>query len=522
MKPKNMTVYLLKYLKITKYIKMLIKVMVSRFHARKTSVSPHTLEEKIEKKLLENQKAKSFPFLVDMPSPSLAVRQIESLKTMRPTFLHSALRSKRSFYREVERQAATNVKQSMLLNPRVRRARLTVVALLSALLLAAVPVHASEPMSFESSNTPIGDFVSWFSGHTGQTIVMAKGVGGTVSFSATDLRPSEYAAFFESVLNSHGYELNQRNGFYTITIREEAITALLPSMVKLYRLQHVRNTKLVQLMGSVLAATQEQSSGKQALQNHDVEILPTTNAIIVTGTAGQIEKVDAIIAGIDRPQRQVFIEAVITETEVGSLEEIGVNLSVQLGRAGFVSNNMGFDKANDNLLFFEGGDFTAFVKAVSKASNTKLLSRPNLLIMDREEGYITVGQNVPFLVSREVTDGGKEIQSIERKDVGVSLRVRPHVMGDEVILEIEQQSDSVSNSAVAADIITNTRTLKTVAKVKSRQTITLGGLISTEQRTSESGVPILMHVPLLGAVFRWDKDEEVKKELSVVIKTTIL
>ncbi|WP_080927909.1 secretin N-terminal domain-containing protein [Vibrio nigripulchritudo] len=396
------------------------------------------------------------------------------------------------------------------------------VGLLLALSVLITPVQADDSISFESSNTPIGDFVSWFSGHTGQTIVMAKGVTGSVSFSATDLRPNEYAAFFESVLRSHGYQLNQRNGFYTITIDEEEVTELKPSKVKLYRLNHVRNTKLVQLMGSMLAATQEQAVGGQEIKNHDVEILPTTNAIIVTGTDGQIEKIDAIIAGIDKPQRQVFIEAVITETEVGSSEEIGVNLSVQLGNAGFVSNNMGYDKLTDNLLFFEGGDFSAFVKAVSNSTNTKLLSRPNLLIMDREEGYITVGQNVPFLVSREVTDGGKEIQAIERKDVGVSLRVRPHVMGEEVILEIEQQSDSVSNSAVAADIITNTRTLKTVAKVKSRQTITLGGLISTEQRLSESGVPVLMHVPLLGAAFRWDRDVEIKKELSIVIKTTLL
>lgn len=159
---------------------------------------------------------------------------------------------------------------------------------------------------------------------------------------------------------------------------------------------------------------------------------------------------------------------------------------------------------------------------MSKNQNTKLLSRPNMFIMDRERGYITVGQNVPFLTSSEVTDGGNRVQQIERKDVGVSLEVVPHVIGDHVVLQIMQKSDSVTDSSIASDIITNTRTLQTVVKVKDRQTISLGGLISQEQRDSVSGVPVLMDVPLLGALFRSEKTNTVDKELKVTIRTTVL
>ncbi|OEE69467.1 secretin N-terminal domain-containing protein [Vibrio genomosp. F6] len=375
---------------------------------------------------------------------------------------------------------------------------------------------------FESKDTPISDFISWFAKQTGQKVVLGHGVTGSVSFTAPDLKPDEYASFFVSVLNSHGYELIGDNGIYTVLVDADSVQAIEPSIVKLYRLQNVRNSKVVELMGSMLKATQTQTIKNQPLQNYDVEILPTTNAIIITGSSKQIEKIDALIQGIDRPQKQVFIEAIITEQEIGDSKEVGVNLEAAFTNAGFTTQPTPINKLKDSFFIFDNGDFSALVKAVSTNKNTELLSRPNMLIMDRERGYITVGQNVPFLVSSEVTDGGNTIQQIERKDVGVSLEVVPHVMGDSVVLVINQESSSVTDSAAAADIITNKRTLTTVVKVKDNQTIALGGLISTEDRDSVSGVPLLMDIPWLGAAFRSDKKEIIKKELRVVIKTTIL
>lgn len=385
-----------------------------------------------------------------------------------------------------------------------------------------LPVRASAPAVFESRDTPIAEFVSWFATYTGQTVVLGQGVTGKVSFTAPELKQSEYASFFDSVLRSHGYELGHSNGVYTVSIDTEKLSPLEPPVVKLYRFDNVRNTKVTELINSMLRATQAESEKQQASVKYDVQILPTTNSIIVTGTTDQITKINALISGIDKPQKQVFIEAIITETELGDSKEVGVNLELALDNAGFITQPIAIDKAVDNLLFYDNGDFSALVKAVQSSEDTELLSRPNMLIMDREKGYITVGQNVPFLTSSEVTDGGNTIQQIERQDVGVSLEVTPHVLGDDVVLIINQESSSVTNSAIAADIITNKRTLQTVVKVRDRQTIALGGLISSEERKSISGVPVLMDIPLLGALFRSEGTNQIKKELKVVIKTTIL
>ncbi len=395
-------------------------------------------------------------------------------------------------------------------------------ALLVSLLTFSSPNLWAESSTFETANTPISEFVAWGARELNQPIVLGRGVMGTVSFTAPNLDPSEYASFFNNVLSAHGYWVQYENGLYVVKPLDESIANIEPSLVKLYRLTHVRNSKVADLLQSTLSATSQKSTKQASLDNFTVEILPTTNGLIVTGTDDQLSKIDTLISGIDRPQRQVFIEAVITETSYDDSQEVGVNMQLALEHAGFVTNTSLIDLVSDNAAVFEGGDFNALVKAIKTNENTELLSRPNILVMDRERGYVTVGQNVPFLVSKEVTDGGNTIQQIERQDVGVSLEVTPHVIEDRIVLQINQESQAVTNSSVAADIITNKRTLQTVVNVQDGQTIMLGGLISRDERTRVSGVPVLKDIPLLGALFRSERNERVDKELRIVIKTTIL
>lgn len=390
------------------------------------------------------------------------------------------------------------------------------------LMLSVSPFVHAESSTFETSNTPISEFVAWGARELNQPIVLGAGVVGTVSFTAPNLEPSEYASFFNNVLSAHGYWVQYENGLYVVKPLDTSIQNIEPSLVKLYRLDNVRNSKVSDLLQSTLSATSKQSIKDTPVHNFTVEILPTSNGLIVTGTKDQLEKVDAVISGIDRPQRQVFIEAIITETSYDDSQEVGVNMQLALDNAGFVTNTSVIDLLTDNAAIFEGGDFKALIKAIKVNENTELLSRPNILVMDREVGYVTVGQNVPFIVSNEVTDGGNAIQQIERQDVGVSLEVTPHVIGDKIVLKINQESQAVTNSTVAADIITNKRTLQTVVSVSDGQTIMLGGLISSDERKRVSGVPLLKDVPILGALFRSERNERIDKELRIVLKTTLL
>ncbi|MDN3611634.1 secretin N-terminal domain-containing protein [Vibrio ostreicida] len=389
------------------------------------------------------------------------------------------------------------------------------------LLLLTASCFASESSTFETSNTPIAEFVSWGAREIGQPIVLGQGVTGTVSFTAPNLKPDEHASFFNNVLSAHGYWVQFEDGFYVVKPKEDQIKLIEPSLVKLYRLNHVRNSKLVDVINSTLQATRTQSVKDSPINNFTVEVLPTTNGLLVTGTKEQLSKIDILIQAIDSPQKQVFIEAIITEVTFSDAQEIGVNMQLALDKAGFVTNTTVVDVLTDSAAMFSGGNFNALVKAVMNNEDSELLSRPNILIMDRERGYITVGQNVPFLTSSEVTDGGNTVQRIERHDVGILLEVTPHVIGDEIILSIGQESSSVTNSTLASDIIINKRTLQSVVKVQNKQTIVLGGLMSKSEHMSETGIPVLMDIPLLGSLFRSEKTEKIQKELKIVMRTTI-
>ncbi len=212
-------------------------------------------------------------------------------------------------------------------------------------------------------------------------------------------------------------------------------------------------------------------------------------------------------------------------------KDIGVKLSSALSNNGFTFIQNSMTSITDiqtlglggHAVLSHGGNLRGLLSALISNSNTKILSTPQILVMDREQGYISVGQNVPFLVSTEVTDGGNSIQNIERRDVGVSLTVTPHVLASgEIVLQIGQESSSVANSTQAADLITNKRSIATVARVADGQTLLLGGLVSDEERTIESGVPVLKDVPWLGALFRSQSSEKTQKELTMMIRTTLL
>lgn len=406
------------------------------------------------------------------------------------------------------------------------------------------PYIQAKPLDqFEVRQAPISEFVEWVSKESGENIILGRGVEGTVSVHVKTMDSKDVIPLFIQVMRSNGYMVDlDKDGFYKVLIDKEQTLKPVQIFTKIYKLNYLRNTKARDVFNSVLLAasndtmdTQPQESENSvaaiATSHHSVDFLPASNALLVSGTSNQIKTLDQFVSEIDTDVRQVVIESVILETDLGNSESLGVNLSSALAANGFTAITNTIDKVTSvtslseggHLVFSQDGDIRGLVTAISKESNAKILSTPNILVMDRERGNISVGQNVPFLVSREITDGGNIIQQIERKDVGVTLSVTPHVLASgEIVLQISQESSSVTNSTQAADIITNKRSISTVAKVSDGETIALGGLVSDETRTVHSGVPLLRRIPWLGRLFRYDREESVQRELTVMIKTTIL
>lgn len=280
-----------------------------------------------------------------------------------------------------------------------------------------------------------------------------------------------------------------------------------------------------------------------------VQPAPELNALVLRGTPAAIRAIEPLIAQLDVRRPQVLIEAAIVEISGDQAEQLAVQLGIgaatidrasggatsfsQLGlplssvlaligspSAGAVLPN----GASGNIRI--GDNFSVLIQALGQSTRANLLSTPSLTTLDNEPAEIVVGQNVPFRTGNFATDGNSlnPFTTIERKDVGLTLRVVPRIHeGNVVRLEVAQEVSSLVDAvAGAADLITNRRSIQTTVLADDGQTIVLGGLISDDRIRTRSQVPILGDIPIAGELFRSRKESHVKRTLFVFLKPTIL
>ena len=170
------------------------------------------------------------------------------------------------------------------------------------------------------------------------------------------------------------------------------------------------------------------------------------------------------------------------------------------------------------------GDWTALISAVATDSNSNILSSPSITVMDNGEASFIVGEEVPVLTgSTAGSSNDNPFQTVERKEVGIKLKVVPQINeGDSVQLQIEQEVSNVLGANGAVDVRFAKRQLNTSVIVQDGQMLVLGGLIDERALESESKVPFLGDIPVLGHLFKSTSTQVEKKNLMVFIKPTII
>jgi general secretion pathway protein D len=406
------------------------------------------------------------------------------------------------------------------------------------LLCSTVQAYPLDPFVIKQS--PLADFVQWVAQQTNKNIILGKGVEGKISINVSKLDDQDIVPLFKKVMAANGFSVEDNNNDLIVSVDTNSQVDMQPLDAKVYALKHIRNTKALTIFNMILSSanTEEKIDGvgedisHVTVSRHSVDPLTASNSLLVIATKAQFSALDNLVSQIDLSVKQVIIQAIILETDVSDSKELGINFGVSgSGNSASLDSSVDLSQSAVSLGLSLGGviplgttgNFSGLISALMLDEKTNILSTPNILVMDRELGRISVGQNVPFLVSTQTTDGGVQTQSIERRDVGVSLSVTPHVLGSgEVVLKITQESSSVTNIAQARDIVTNQRSISTVARVLDGETIVLGGLISNETRKSVTGVPVLMDIPYLGRLFKSESERKAQKELMVFIKTMVL
>lgn len=280
------------------------------------------------------------------------------------------------------------------------------------------------------------------------------------------------------------------------------------------------------------------------------------NALVVKADPQLMREIESAIQQLDIRRQQVLIEAAIIEVEGTDADQLGVqwalgDLSSGVGlinfsnvgssiaelAAGYVAGgalgaaaNLGTGTSLVLGDYREGADgsrklYGALIQALKSKTKSNLLSTPSIVTMDNEEAYIVVGQNVPFVTGSVATTtaGINPYTTVERKDVGVTLKVVPHIGENGTVrLEVEQEVSAVQPKGEAQDLITSKRAIKTSILAEHGQTIVLGGLISDNSIHSRQSVPGLGSIPGIGRLFRADAKSNEKRNLLVFIHPTIV
>jgi general secretion pathway protein D len=304
------------------------------------------------------------------------------------------------------------------------------------------------------------------------------------------------------------------------------------------------------------------SPARQASTGGQIQADPATNSLIITAPDPQYRQLRAVIEQLDSRRAQVFVESLIAEVNTDKAAEFGIQWQGPLGQAGnsvigFLGTNFG--AAGNNILNLStqglsglsangvtpgtGLNFGAvqrsngvyalgfLARALEQTGSGNILSTPNLLTLDNEEAKIVIGQNVPFITGRYTNAGTgstgivNPFQTIERKDVGLTLRVRPQISENGTVkLLISQEVSSVQASSInsASGLITNKRSFDSTVLVEDGGIVVLGGLLQDEYADNEEKVPLLGSLPLIGNLFKSQTRSRKKTNLMVFMRPVVV
>jgi general secretion pathway protein D len=340
-------------------------------------------------------------------------------------------------------------------------------------------------------------------------------------------------------------------------------------------LKGVSESIVAEVQGASGAAAAQGGRGAAANSGRaiSIEAHADSNSLVITAQPDMMRSLEGVLRQLDIRRAQVLVEAIIVEVFEGDGTDFGVQwLNKNGGGTNFSNGNtisiidaagaalaarpvknpprveqstiVGVPSVtvpvpdtegdyslagqvlgglNGALVGFVSGDWAALVQAVRTSTNSNVLATPHITTMDNQEAFFLVGQEVPVITgSTTGSNNTNPFQQVDRQEVGIKLKVTPQINeGDAVQLTIEQEVSSIGG-ATAVDITINKREIKTTVMADDGATVVLGGLIDEDVQESESKVPILGDIPILGHLFKSTSVTKQKRNLMVFIKATIV
>lgn len=317
---------------------------------------------------------------------------------------------------------------------------------------------------------------------------------------------------------------------------------------KVVYLNYIEAGEIKSVLEGLTGTLKKQTDGKEQIAGKSdvsIQVSETNNALIITASPSMLETIDEVIAELDIRRSQVLIEAIIAEVsdsfsqelEVAWLTEPTLRGGVSAANLTNSSSTAALSASDQSGAFFQSGltwgffrnaSLRAFIRAIGSDNESNILSMPSVITLDNEEAEVLVGSNVPFLTGSQTSAASttsNPFQTITREDVGITLKVTPKVSkAGTITLDVSQEVESVRAEGVAGaqDLVTDVRSITTQVLIEDEDILVLGGLLDDRVSLSETKIPVLGDLPLLGRFFKSSNETIRKQNLMVFIKPTII
>jgi general secretion pathway protein D len=330
------------------------------------------------------------------------------------------------------------------------------------------------------------------------------------------------------------------------------------SKVNVYYLENADAVEVAKVLDGVVkgssAATSPGQPGAAAapqqspFEGGKISITPdkATNSLVIMASPTDYQSLLLVVQKLDRRSRQVFVQAMIAEVSLDRAKELGVQWGFfGGGSTGDVSTAGVYDPMGTlttfatslapilsvadltGLKLTSAANFPAILKALQSNGALNVLSTPNIMTSDNKEAEIFVGENVPFAGQIQTLGTGFSTQSIDRKDTGITLRIKPQISeGEYIKLDIYQEISAVKDTIIVGtasqDRTTTKRSAKTSVVVKDSDTMVIGGLIQDQDQETINKIPFLGDIPLVGWLFKTKSVKRTKTNLLIMLTPRIV
>lgn len=406
---------------------------------------------------------------------------------------------------------------------------------------------AAYAIPVELNNAPLRNFISWYSKQSGQPVILSPDVKGNITVYSADVDKRDLKPFFISVLRANGFDLSDGNPAivgvskdkyeYSDSLQDDDLYDDDPDnkqggffrpnpdlTTKTYKVFNVRAKDLAPVVDIFIQSDSKRGGGR-------VYPVDGANLLAVSATPEQHKLLAAFLPDVDIPRDQVLIETLMFETSEGDSFDFAfaggkASGSKIVGGVNTSGLSRVLSSPGSSFGIFDGNILALSLQAVRRDTKAHVLSAPRIVTMSGAEGFISSGKNVPFVtgkVTGEAASVNNPFQTIDRKDVGISLSANPVVTpSGNIIMDIALRADSISNTVEASDIVTNQRQISTTVQLKDGQTLLLGGLIDDRMTDDKSDVPGISRIPIIGWLFSSKSKSSQKQAMYTLIRVRVV